>query len=143
MFMSNHRLASYPKILIALFALTIGLCSTMSASAATLIEPPAIPVPANLSESQIKKAIKIGLTSRGWIVQNEKSGYMEGLLNIRVHQVTVGITYDQSAVSIRYLDSKAMRYKEKNGKRKIHKNYNSWVNNIRRDIALELQKAAI
>lgn len=138
------RSIKHPKnILIGVLVVCSALLASMQTHAADLIDPPAISVPAGLELESVEKAIKVGLLSRGWTFENEKSGYMEGVLLIRVHEARVGISYSTDEVKIAYLDSKKLKYKVKNGQRKIHKNYNAWVNNIRRDITMELQKAAI
>jgi hypothetical protein len=65
---------------------------------------------------------------------------MQCTLYIRDHMAKVDIRYDTSVFSITYADSDNLKYNAE--KNKIHRNYNSWVQNLRGDINNELLKAS-
>jgi len=77
------------------------------------------------------------------VVSRQDPGYMEATLNIRTHVAKVGITYDAKSIQIRYIDSTNLDYEVKRGVRRIHGNYLKWVNNIVRDIGIQLQTAEL
>ena len=130
----------------ALFLMAVvGVMTVTPAAVATetLVDPPAIAVPTGLTGKAVSKAIRIGIAQRGWVVSSEDPGFMEATLNIRSHVAKVGITYDMSAIQIRYLDSSNLDYRVKKGEPRIHRNYLKWVNNMVRDISVQLQTAEL
>jgi hypothetical protein len=108
-----------------------------------LVDPQPISVPPGLSEKAVAKSIRLGVAQRGWVVSRQDPGYMEATLNIRSHVAKVGITYDTKSIQIRYIDSTNLDYEVKKGVRRIHGNYLKWINNIVRDISVQLQSAEI
>ena len=65
----------------------------------------------------------------------EGPGVIRGTLNLRTHAVVVRIEYNTEGYSIHYVDSQNMGFKVRSdGARIIHKNYNSWVRNLQREI---------
>jgi hypothetical protein len=86
-----------------------------------------------LSMSQATRAIQAAGAELGWDMTPEGTGQMRGVLNLRSHQAVVDITYDTRTFSIAYVDSTNLNY---NGS-DIHKNYNSWVQNLEREIRAE------
>ena len=68
--------------------------------------------------------------SLGWIMEQQRPGQMRGTLNLRSHQAVVDIPYDTRRFAIRYASSTNLDY---NGA-VIHRNYNSWVQNLQNAI---------
>lgn len=128
-----------------LLAAAFGMATMVPSARAAevLVDPPAIAVPAGLSQKAVNKAIRLGAAQRGWVVSRQDSGFIEATLNIRSHVARVGITYDTSAIQIRYLDSTNLDYEVKKGVARIHGNYLKWVNNLVRDISVQLQAAEL
>ena len=62
----------------------------------------------------------------GWVIESRSPGLMRGTLNLRSHQAVVDIPYDTGRFAIRYAASTNLDY---NGTL-IHRNYNSWVQNL-------------
>jgi hypothetical protein len=122
--------------------LLMPLLALLMAAAPLLVDPAPISVPAGLSEQAVAKAITLGVAQRGWIVSKQEPGYMEATLNIRTHMARVGITYDLKTVQIRYLDSSNLDYEVKDDGRHIHRNYAKWINNLVRDISMQLLTAS-
>ena len=56
----------------------------------------------------------------------KEPGRIVGTLSLRSHEAVVEILYDTEGYSITYLNSVNLKY---DGQR-IHKNYNSWVQNL-------------
>ena len=66
----------------------------------------------------------------GWRMEPQGPGLMRGTLNLRTHQAVVDIPYDTHRFSIRYAGSSNLDY-DGNA---IHRNYNSWVQNLQNAI---------
>ena len=128
-----------------LLTTSLGLAVVAPAAGASevLVDPPSIVVPPGLSEQTVAKSIRLGVAQRGWVVSRTDPGYMEATLNIRKHVAKVGITYDASSIQIRYVDSTNLDFEVKKGVRRIHRNYLKWVDNIVRDISVQLQAAEL
>ena len=71
--------------------------------------------------------------SLGWVMESHGPGLMRGTLNLRSHQAVVDIPYDTRRFSIRYVSSSNLDY---NGA-VIHRNYNSWVQNLQNAIVVQ------
>ena len=85
------------------------------------------------SMQSIEKAIVRGALSLGWIPTVVNEGLIEAKLDIRQHQLVVMIEHDTETFSIKYKDSKNLKY---NGK-KIHRQYANWVTNLIRAINVQ------
>ena len=123
--------------------LGLAAVAPIAVASEVLVDPQPISVPPGLPEQAVAKSIRLGVAQRGWVVSRQDPGYMEATLNIRSHVAKVGITYDTKSIQIRYLDSTNLDYEVKKGVRRIHGNYLKWINNIVRDISVQLQSAEI
>lgn len=110
----------------------------MLMGAAVLKDPDPIAVPAGISAADVAKAIKVGVSGRGWTVSSDENGRIDAVLYIRSHVARVAIHYDTQQVSIQYVSSENLDYRERRGKRYIHSNYMRWIRNIQLDIQREL-----
>lgn len=129
--------------LLTLFSFVAILILSINIQAAELVDPAPVAIPGDLTSVQVATEIKRALIGRGWIVNREQPGKIEASLHIRTHVARVAIHYSESQVSLTYLSSDNLDYKEKKGKRMIHKNYLSWVNNIMQDIYKNMQNAVL
>lgn len=82
--------------------------------------------PPDATLEQITEAIKQAGLSLGWQMTVNEPGRIIATLRLRSHQAVVDIHYDTESYSITYLDSLNLKYDGKS----IHKNYNSWVQNL-------------
>ncbi|MDC9589150.1 hypothetical protein PSI23_07400 [Xenorhabdus sp. XENO-10] len=82
----------------------------------------------------VKKAILEAGKKRKWAMTETSPGVIDGFLKKRDHDVQIRINYTAKNYSINYVNSHKLR--ERNGK--IHRNYNRWVNNLDKDIQLNL-----
>ena len=86
--------------------------------------------------AQVKSAIMVAGTSLGWKMAEVNPGLIQGTLILRKHTAVVDIPYSAAKYSIVYKSS--INLDEKDGQ--IHKNYNSWVQNLSKKIGTELLK---
>jgi len=128
-----------------MLTVVVGLAATVPAVHASevLIDPQPIAVPLGLTDKVVAKSIRLGIAQRGWVVSRQEPGFMEATLSLRSHVAKVGITYDVQSVRIQYIDSTNLDYEEKKGVRRIHGNYLKWINNMVRDISVQLQSAEL
>ena len=96
----------------------------------------ALPIAKPLTEAQMQGAITRAATGLGWTVVNTEPGLMQATLRLRAHTAIVDIRYTESDYSILYNTS--INLEARDGK--IHPNYNSWVNNLKRDISAEISR---
>lgn len=90
---------------------------------------------------QMKQAIRLGAAVRDWKILELADGGLLATIIVRdKHKVMVRIDYDASQYSIHYKDSAVMKYEVNNGQAMIHPFYNVWVENLIKDINIELLK---
>lgn len=111
--------------------------------AADLVDPDPIAIPGELTSQQAVVEIKRALIGRGWIISREAPGRIDATLNLRAHVARIAVTHGDGQVRVAYVSSENLKYREKNGRRTIHKNYLSWIGHLVGDISRNLQTAAI
>ncbi len=97
------------------------------------------PVAFNLQTADVKAAIVVAATNRGWVITGNEANEMTAKIVSRTHSATVRISYSEKFYSIIYVESSNL--KESNGN--IHRNYNRWVNNLNADIQKQLAVASV
>lgn len=108
-----------------------------------LIEPEPVTIPEGVKQEDVAKVIKRSLVGRDWSMAKVETGYIEGQLNVRQHMLKVGITFDTKMISMKYIDSVELGYREERGKRFIHPKYRNWTNNVMSDIRKNLSAQLI
>jgi hypothetical protein len=98
------------------------------------IEDAPIQVEGQYSANDVKKAIIRAGSGLGWTMKAKKPGLIVGTLFLRKHVAIVDVRYTKNAYSITYKDSQNLHYDGTS----IHKNYNSWVQNLNRQIQAQL-----
>lgn len=106
-----------------------------------LVDPQPIPVPANVSQAQVKQVIGMALGSRGWRIAKDVPGEIDAVYDPRDFSVTIAVHYNAQQIQINYVTSNNLRYEVKNGVRYIHTNYASWIKNLVTDISNGLMLA--
>jgi antibiotic biosynthesis monooxygenase (ABM) superfamily enzyme len=108
--------------------------------AAPLVNPQPIQVPCERSLKDVKKAIWLALIGRTWNPLDKGPGAIEAKVIVRgKHTLVVDIKYDTKSVMIRYKDSDNLNYHvSKDGEATIHRNANSWMENIANDTRNQL-----
>ncbi|HET9190316.1 MAG TPA: hypothetical protein VFN69_07050 [Rudaea sp.] len=106
-----------------------------------LVDPPPIPVPANVDTAKVEQIIGNALTSRNWRIVKHVPGEIDAVYDPRAFSVTIAVHYDAQKIQINYVTSSNLRYEVKNGVRYIHTNYASWIKNLVTDISNGLMMA--
>jgi hypothetical protein len=119
--------------------LLIPLAFMLMGARAVLVDPAPIAVPAGVAAKDVAKAIKVGISRRGWVVAKDENSQIDAVLNLRSHSARVAIPYNAKEVTIKYVSSEDLDYQEKNGTKYIHGNYMKWIRNMEADIQRELQ----
>jgi hypothetical protein len=119
--------------LISAIIFTLGLVGCRTAPVYNVESSP-IEVSPETSWQDVKKAIVSAGASLGWQMKEVETGHIVGKLFIRDHMAAVDIKSTRSAYSITYKDSSELKYDGV----KIHKNYNSWIQNLDRAIQARL-----
>lgn len=128
----------------SLLVLLCGLgMSALVMAAAELVDPAPLAVPKGISEKELVRNIKKAFVGRNWTIEGEEPGKITGTLYIRSHVARVAANYTKDQVTFTYIASDNLAYKEKKGKRYIHKNYLTWVQNVRNDLNKNLQLQAL
>ncbi len=90
----------------------------------------------NYDLSDVTGAIQRAGTGLGWQMKEETPGHIVGKLFVRSHMAAVDITYTLDDYSINYKDSSNLKYDPSNNT--IHRNYNSWIQNLTNAINVQL-----
>ena len=90
------------------------------------------------TEAQVKSAILKAGVQRDWIMNEAGPGVIKARQQNRQHVAEVRINYSASSYTITYESSQGLR--ARGGK--IHRTYNRWVNNLDKDIQLNLTRAS-
>ena len=93
-------------------------------------EPIASGSGAELSLEKVESGIRTGAVEKGWTARKVEDGHMIVEIQVRKHHAVVDITYTPQSYSITYRDSAELMYDGRN----IHRNYNRWIANLRRQI---------
>lgn len=99
-----------------------------------LVDPPAIPVPANVPAAQVEQVVGTALSARHWRIVKHTPGEIDAVYDPRKFSVTIAVHYDASRIQINYVTSDHLKYEERKGVRYIHTNYESWIKNLVTDI---------
>jgi hypothetical protein len=77
---------------------------------------------------QVEKTIIAAGFGLGWAMEPTAPGHIQGTLHLRDHTAVVDIPYSTHSYSITYNSSDNLEYDPSDGT--IHKNYNSWIQNL-------------
>jgi len=129
------------KLVWAIFAFFAFFGISTVAQAAKLRDPVPSQWGCELSDEKMMQGITAGLIGRGWIITaNDGQGNLVAQVIVRgKHTLIVDIIYDNKSFDINYKDSDRLSYKLKSdGTARIHRNANSWMDNIQKDITAQL-----
>lgn len=131
------------KILLPLATALVLSVATLSSQAACMRCAPIqnvtdAPVPSDggkpMSSEEVRKAIVRAGATLGWQMNSSAPGKIAGTLVLRTHTAVVEIPYSSKSYSILYKSS--VNLDESDGQ--IHKNYNSWIQNLDKAIKVQL-----
>lgn len=133
-----------PKTLLVTAALALAISAPVQARHAPLVNPPAVAIPAGLSDKVVVKEVKRALLQRGWEIDSESPGVINSTLHLREHVAKIRVTYADSQVKLAYVDSTNLDYrKSSNGSEEIHPNYLNWMQFLSNDIKANLGVASL
>lgn len=108
---------------------------TLSAQRIQPILEPTIVVNADVSAVDVKKVLELTLLTRGWQIVSLKDNQITARFQARSMVSDIQISYDHEKILIKYLRSSNLKYKQKrDGVRMIHRDYNTWIGDIHRDV---------
>lgn len=82
----------------------------------------------------VRGAIRRALAEYGWVSEKDQAGLITARQTSRSLQARVNIFYTKTAVTIKYVDSVNLNYKNEMGRPTIHATYNRWVTNLAKRI---------
>jgi hypothetical protein len=91
-----------------------------------------------LTADGMKKAIKTALLTRKWLPKDKAPGVIAGHLVNRTHILDVEIKYTAKDYDINFISGENLLYEVKDGQPMIHRNANLWMQNLDRDIQLQV-----
>jgi len=87
-----------------------------------------------LTNDQVRGAIIRAGATLGWQMKESGPGKLTATLLVRKHTAEVEITYSPASYDINYKTSTNLDA----GDGQIHKNYNGWIQNLNKGIAVQL-----
>lgn len=121
--------------LIGLVLLAAFVAGCKTAPVYNVTDAPIMSSKEKLADDDVKRSIIRAATALGWRVKDEGRGLLVATISRQSHTATVDIKYSTKGYSITHKNSVDLNYDGTN----IHKRYNTWVNNLDRRIAGELQ----
>jgi hypothetical protein len=113
------------------------------ARSTTLIDHESVVVSGARSAADVKRAILIAGTKKGWKAIKETADNVRLEYNARgKHLVVIDVRYNAKSFGVKYAGSENMNYEERDGTRVIHPKYNKWVSDLIQSINLELIRAS-
>lgn len=112
------------RLIVVLAGLLLASCSG-NVRPLVNVESAGLNAPRDVTLEQVERAIQLAAAHKNWSVRRIKPGHLEGSVQVRSHVATVDILHDTEQFSIRYKDSRYLKYDS--GKNTIHRNYNNWV----------------
>ncbi len=91
-----------------------------------------------LTQDEVRLAIITACPRTHWVAKDIKPGEIEATVHVRSHTAVVTISYNAKEYHIKYKSSTNLHAKDGT----IHKNYNGWIDNLRRNIDVELAHIA-
>jgi hypothetical protein len=92
---------------------------------------PEAPIPAGVSESRVKDAVRQALTDYGWTIDKEELGSTFAHRLQKQLRASIRVDYNQTHATVRYVDSENFLYsKSPTGTETIHSRYGVWARNI-------------
>jgi hypothetical protein len=118
-------------ITLAALAVAITVAGCKSVPILNVSEAPTVNAQGKvLSKDEVRAAIFRAGSALGWQMRDEGANMVVGSISLRRHAAVVEIPYSGTSYSIKYRSSENLEQRDGG----IHKNYNSWVQNLRRGI---------
>ena len=122
-----------PGILLLALFLVLPLAACRQAHLSNFFDLPVTGVRSgSLTKEQVKSVILAACKARGWAAGETEPGLISATFTSRVHTAQIEIPYTSAKYSIIYKNSNNLKYNAQ--KQTIHKWYNKWVSDLRREI---------
>ena len=121
-------------ILVAATALVFAGCGTVQPIQDVEKSPIVLTPGKTVNMTQVTTAIMRAGSRLGWQMQPEGPGRLSGRINVRTHSAVIDVQHDNKSYTIKYRDSVGLNAKDG----MIHRNYNSWIQNLDKNIRAEL-----
>jgi hypothetical protein len=126
------------KLLFKILLVTLGITAMTGCRSDLVYNVEEVTIVSNqgsaLNIEDVKKAIIRAGAGLGWQMNADAPGHVLSTLYLRSHMAQVDINYTTTSYSITYKDSKDLNYDGTY----IHSNYNGWVQNLQRNIDVQL-----
>ena len=122
----------YRGIVLVATAALMAACATTGQPVYNVTQSPIV-AKVRTSDDVSKAIVRAG-TGLGWQMVPDRPGHITGTLRVRTHLAVVDIDYNPKSYSIKYRESSNLDYDGTN----IHRNYNSWIQNLDRQIQVQL-----
>lgn len=127
----------YSKQLISMFAIAFAALVLSGCGATPVKDVESSLVPSNVKSSeQVKQAIVRAGAQLGWGIKEVDNKNLQGTLMLRKHVAQISIPYSAKEYSLIHKTSENLKYNAADNT--IHKNYNSWIENLDRAIQVQL-----
>lgn len=121
-------------ILVAAAAFALGACAMTQPVQNVENAPIVLPPGKSVSMNQVTTAIMRAGSRLGWQMQPQGPGRLSGRLALRGHTAAIDVTHSTKTYTIKYRDSSGLDARDG----MIHRNYNSWIQNLDKAIRAEL-----
>ena len=123
----------------------LALLALLLPSACSLV-PLKMPTPITYTADQgdARTAVLNVLAGRGWVAVSDAHGVIRARLALRKHVAEVDVRYGNGQISFEHVNSSGLEEGVgTDGEAVIHKNYVSWLENLRMDLEAQLSWAAL
>ena len=125
-------------IKISFFTLILVLATT-GCGGTKIQNVPAQSIIVKLSKADVFKSIYRAGMIKGWDMYKMSDGLVEATYSKKNYSVVINIKYSANSYGIYYKSSRGLKYNEDT--QTIHKNYNVWIDRLKRQINMELTLA--
>lgn len=113
-----------------------------------LYQPAPIAIPCALPGDKLKSTLRESLLKRGWKPNEKGEREFEAVITRKIVvpevatvKATIAVSWDDRQVTLRYLNSEGLEYRQDGNITTINTSYNKWLRNIGHDISVNLGKA--
>ena len=121
---------NYKKIWILLLDITLLLSLAGCMGPVELLHINKEPIAVKVTQNDVKNIILSAARRRGWVTKQISNGEIQATYTRRKYMAKVNIFYNTRSYTIRYVDSKNLKYDGQ----KIHRKYNSLIHSLRKQI---------
>jgi hypothetical protein len=113
-----------------------------------LYQPAAIAIPCALPADKLKSTLRESLAKRGWKANEEGEREFEAVITRKIIvpevakvKAAIAVAWDDRQVTLRYVNSEGLEYRQDGNITTINTSYNKWLRNVEHDFRANLGKA--